>query len=172
MKRTYFYVLTFICVLSLHNATLRSSHDLADAVQEKTPRHEYILQLISHGANPNITVNGCPLIIYVTMKLVRKKTADDAKWYQLLETLLTHKAKVDDLDTNRYTALMYAAYYGHYDAVALLLAHHAHAGFCNAYGKSPITEAQDGRAFALNEKQKEQYTKIIALLTTYTKKRK
>lgn len=168
MTLRYIFSLMFGVALSLQIA---ATPDLTNAVQEKTPRHEYILQLLSHGANPNVTINGCPLIIYVTMKLVRKKTADSAKWYQLLETLIRHKVSIDELDTNYYTALMYAAYYGHYETVALLLTHNAQATYCNDYGNTPISLAQEGRASALTQEQKERYTKIIALLNRYAARR-
>lgn len=160
MARTYFYSAGFILLMTLK----LSGSNLVNAMQEETPRHEYLLQLISHGANPNISIQGCPLIIYVTMKLVRRKTADEQKWHALLETLLKHKAHVDELDTNYYTALMYAAYYGHHDAVLLLLKYHAQADFCNIYGKTPLTIAQEGRGSALTQEQKERYNSIIALL--------
>lgn len=154
-------LLVFLSILGSQSA-LYASSSLTDEIQEKKPRHEYVLQLLAHGANPNATVNGCPLIIYITMKLVRKKTADAAKWYQFLQTLLTYKARVDEKDTNLYTALMYAAYYGHYDAVQLLLSYNAHAHY-NVHGKTPLSLAQEGRASASEGKQKE-YTKIIQLL--------
>lgn len=173
MKRNSYL---FMTMLFLSSALLglqvhASDQPLASAIQDKAVDNEYVLQLLSHGANPNITVNGCPLIIYVTMKLVRKKTADEEKWYEILKTLLAHRAHVDELDTNSYTALMYAAYYGHYEAVALLLAHHANSSFSNEYGKSPVSVAQDGRASALTDEQKKRYTKIIALLTKHATSR-
>lgn len=168
VNRTFFIIL--LLGLALPSLVATAGSDLANAMQEEAPRHEYILQLLSHGANPNITVNGCPLIIYVTMKLVRKKTADETKWYELLKTLLNHRAHVDELDTNYYTALMYAAYYGHYEAVSLLLCHNAQADFCNAHNKTAVSVAQEGRASSLTDEQKERYTKIIALLSYYSNK--
>jgi len=175
MKR--FFTITGIlslALLSLANASTAmraSTLDLEREVQEQAPRHDYILQLLAHGSNPNITVNGCPLVIYVTMKLVRKKTTDHAKWFEVLRTLLKKKAHVDELDTNYHTALMYAAYYGHYDAAALLLSHHAKADFCNERGESPISQAHAGHKLALTETEKQRYVKIIALLSSAILKR-
>jgi ankyrin repeat protein len=175
MKRIFFIVCALsICTLSLVLALPAHALDstsLASAIQERTLRSEYILELLSHGANSNIKIDGAPLVVYVTMKLVRRKTADEQKWYAILTSLLNHITNVDDLDTNGYTALMYAAYYGHYDAVGLLLAHNAQAGFYNAYGKSPLTLAQDGRASALTQDQKNRYTQIITLLLNYVHER-
>lgn len=163
-----------ICLLGLAlglSAHASDSASLQSAIQERTLRSEYILQLLSHGTNSNIKIDGAPLVVYVTMKLVRRKTADEHKWYAILSSLLNHTTNVDDLDTNSYTALMYAAYYGHYNAVTLLLAHNAQAGFYNAYGRSPITVAQDGRASALTDEQKNRYAQIIALLTKHATSR-
>lgn len=170
MIRTYTLIFALGLAFGLH--VQAASPDLASVVQETRLRNEYIIQLLSHGANPNIMINGCPLIIYVTMKIVRKKTPDEAKWYEILETLLKHRAIVDNLDTNSYTALMYAAYYGHYDAVALLLNYNAQAGFTNAYGESPVIAAHKGHDSAPTERQKQQYRNIIALLTRYVNKRR
>lgn len=172
MKRTY----TLIALLSLgvvgiaevSAAAQASTADFVQEIQEKAPRHDVMMRMLASGLNPNMTINGCPLIIYVTMKLVRKKTIDEAQWYAMLSTILKMRAHVDELDTNLHTALMYASYYGHTDAVKLLLSHHAKAGFCNDRGESPISKAHDGYNSSFTETQKKRYKEIIALLTTHS----
>lgn len=171
MKRTYTLIalltLAMLAIADTSAAVHPETVDLVREVQEKAPRHDLMMRMLASGLNPNITVNGCPLIIYVTMKLVRKKTADEAQWFNMLTTMLKMRASVDELDTNLHTALMYASYYGHDQAVKLLLNHHAQAGFCNDRGESPISKAHDGYNSALTENQKKRYKEIITLLTTH-----
>lgn len=171
MKRTYTLIallsLTILAIAEVGAAAQPMAANFAEEIQEKTPRHDLMMRMLASGVNPNMTINGCPLIIYVTMKLVRKKTADEAQWYTMLSTILKMRAHVDELDTNLHTALMYASYYGHDQAVKLLLNHHAQAGFCNDRGESPISKAHDGYNSAFTETQKKRYKEIIALLTTH-----
>ncbi len=167
MKRYYTLILAAALALPL---PVIAAVDLSAEIIKASSSPDYFLQRLNQGKDPNEIVNGCPLVIYVTMKLARKKTADEQKWYQLLEAIIeNNKCKVDALDTSRYTALMYAAYYGHYDAVKLLL-RKAQADFCNDDDKTPISLAQDGRASALTQTQKDMYSKIIALLMSACKK--
>jgi ankyrin repeat protein len=146
---------------------------LAASLQVKTSQnadHNYIRQVISQS-NPNVMINGTPLLIYVTMQLVRLDKAHAAEWHNLLTTLLNRKVNVDVLDTKEYTALMYAAYYGHCPAAALLLNHGAQAMFYNKNGESALTVAYEGQKYASSETQKKQYAQLIALLTNSTNRR-
>ena len=171
MKHTYTLIallsLALLAIVDVSAATQPTSADFVQEIQEKAPRHDLMMRMLASGLNPNMTVNGCPLIIYVTMKLVRKKTADDAQWFTMLSAILNMRAHVDELDTNLHTALMYASYYGHDQAVKLLLNYHAQAGFMNDRGESPISKAHDGYKSALTENQEKRYKEIIALLTTH-----
>jgi ankyrin repeat protein len=171
MKRTYTLILlltlAMLAIADVSAAAQPTSADFVQEIQEKAPRHDLMMRMLASGVNPNMTINGCPLIIYVTMKLVRKKTADEAQWFAMLSAILKMRAHVDELDTNLHTALMYASYYGHDQAVKLLLKHHAQAGFLNDRGESPISKAHDGFNSALTENQKKRYKEIIALLTTH-----
>lgn len=171
MKRTYTLIalltLAMLAIADVSAAAQPATADFVQEIQERAPRHDLMMRMLASGINPNMTINGCPLIIYVTMKVVRKKTADEAQWYAMLSAILKMRAHVDELDTNLHTALMYASYYGHDQAVKLLLNHHAQAGFCNDRGESPISKAHDGYNSALTENQKKRYKEIIALLTTH-----
>jgi ankyrin repeat protein len=171
MKHTYTLIallgLAVVAIAEVSAAAQTSTADFVQEIQEKAPRHDVMMRMLASGLNPNMTINGCPLIIYVTMKLVRKKTVDEAQWYAMLSTILKMRAHVDELDTNLHTALMYASYYGHDQAVKLLLNHQAQAGFCNDRGESPISKAHDGYNSAFTETQKKRYKEIIALLTTH-----
>ena len=70
----------------------------------------------------------------------------------LVEVLLQHKAKVNAVDENGWTALMHAAYRGHTACVALLLRHGAGAGRRATggswSGKSTLEIAEAGRTTA------------------------
>lgn len=156
MKRLYAAIIVLGLAASLQ---VKTSSQNAD--------HNYIRQVISQ-ANPNIMINGTPLLIYVTMQLVRLDKANATEWQNLLTTLLKKpKVNVDVLDTKEYTALMYAAYYGHCSAAALLLTHGAQAAFYNKNGESALTTAYEGQKYA-SETQKKQYAQLIALLTSST----
>jgi ankyrin repeat protein len=158
MKRLYTAIIVLFLAASLHVKTAPNTDQ------------NYIRQLISQ-ANPNIMINGTPLIIYVTMQLVRLDKANATEWHNMLTTLLQkQKLNVDVLDTKEYTALMYAAYYGHCTAAALLLNHGAQAAFYNKNGESALTTAYEGQKYA-SETQKKQYAQLIALLTSSTNRK-
>jgi len=160
MKRSY----SITVLLSLALPLLVHASAFAREI-EPTPAE--ILQFLAlPNSNPNKIVGQSPLIIYATMKVVRNRTADEAQWYEVLKTLLRKRVSVDERDTNDYTALMYAAYYGHAESVLLLLSHNAQADFSNRYGNSPISVAYEGAKLA-TQKQKSEYDKIIKTLSAY-----
>lgn len=163
MNRFIIYI-GMACTLLL-SAQYSIGFSIEHELLKQQPDYARIMAIVAQQKATEIYIKNCPLIAYITLKLVRKRSSHEAeKLYALLKALLQKKYAVNAQDTNGYSPLMYAAWYGNFEISELLCIYSADATLLSADHKTALQLAQEGRKSARSPAEHAEYTQIIDLL--------
>ncbi|RXJ88036.1 ankyrin repeat domain-containing protein [Arcobacter sp. CECT 8985] len=127
-----------------------------------------IKYLASKGAKINIVneINGFTLLHYAVSHYDK---LNPIKRAQTVNTLIELGCDIEKVDSNQYTALMYACQYASFEIVKTLLEASANVNFCNERGECAVTVVLNTiMTMHENSEESELYrSKILALLKDY-----